>query len=140
MKERLVLLPTTGDKNHSFPRTFLHPGTDWLVDGRDAFQLGRRGWKKTAILAGEHQLGKKHACLFPPFFCQKILHIRRQSPDHMHSQIKAIGFYEFVGRYIVEVLGRGNLSGNLSRKVHSICPKEFQKTMQLIRHQERVYG
>ena len=75
----------------------------------------------------------------PALFCQKILHIRRQSPDHMHSQIKAIGFYEFVGRYIVEVLGRGNLSGNLSRKVHSICPKEFQKTMQLVRHQERVY-
>ena len=90
-------------------------------------------------LTAEHQLGKKHACLFPPFFCQKILHIRRQSPDHMHSQIKAIGFYEFVGRYIVKMFGRGNLSGNLSRKVHSICPKEFQKTMQLIRHQERVY-
>ena len=57
---------------------------------------------------------KKVPGLLLPLLGKQIIHVGRQAPHHLHSQVKTVLLHIAVGGHIVEMLGGGDLRGKLA--------------------------
>lgn len=98
---------------------------------------GRRD--EQAVLTGEHKLLKKVPCVPLPLLGEQILHVRRQAPHHLHAQVAAVFFHIAMGGHIIEVLGGGDLRGELAGEIHTVRLDELHQPVQLIGRDKRIH-
>ena len=136
--ESHVLLSTVCDDDHIFRPGLGHFGQAALI-GRLLMRVdcGTRLYEDS-VGAREHQLVKEHPRLFLSLRREQILHIGREAAHHMKSQIQAVFFHIPMGGDVVEVLGGGDLRGDLAAEADAVGLDKLDEPVKLIGHQEGI--
>ena len=113
---------------------------DWRKRSLIALRRRGRGCARLAhaVLHAPRGVFQKALRIAPSPFGEQVFHVRGQAVDDAHAQVAAVVLDVAVGGDVVEVLGGGDLGGELSGKLHPVGLDELYQAVELVRSDKGV--